>query len=420
MKKEKESSKKLFSKKVKPEKIIIKIKSWNGIGDLLFCTPTLRAIKEVYPNAYIQVSTNCPQLLEGNPHVDKIDRVSKEGTFLGYDDPIHRKNPTCHHIKKDWEIIRDEYDLKELVEPQLKPEIYLPVAPERGATIGVQVIHKGHWDSKKVWSSFDELAKKPGFVAIPTFKDHKEMVFAISRYKAVVCAEGGISHVAKAVGTPAVVIFGGFAKPEWSGYSDQINICNPQPCSYCYTPSACDNPIHKKCMAEITMDQVLRAVEGLGVIKELTQHNAKQFCQENALQWCKGTGIDVGGGRDPLKGATNIDPVPGTNQGNVKIALQDGSQDYVFSSHTLEHLSNPAENLKEWVRVLKSGGIMYLYLPSPNYIPWRKASMGRWHLHDLSSGVLWEWFKLIPQMEVIEHVEQDRYFGRKIIMRKKS
>ena len=403
----------------KKSKRLIKIKSWNGIGDLLFCTPTLHAIKQSFPEAHITVSTNCPQLLEGNPYVDKIDRITKEGTFLGYADPIHKKNPTKHHIKADWEIIKNEYDLGGLKEPQLKPEIYLPVAKERGATIGVQVMHKGHWDRKKVWPKFDELSKQPGFRPIPKFKDHKEMVSAISRYKAVVCAEGGISAIAKAVGTPAVVIFGGFASPSWSGYEDHINICNPQPCSYCYNPDKCTNLIHKKCMVEITMEQVLRVVEGLGKIPELHTHNAKQFIASDALKWCVGKGIDVGGGRDPLKGSVNIDPVPGTNQENVKIDLKDNSQDFVFSSHTLEHLQNPSANLKEWVRVLKPNGIMYLYLPHDSYVPWRKASMSRWHLHDLTSEVLWNWFKSIPQMEVVEHIERDFYFGRKIILVKR-
>ena len=421
MEKKKLTSRRVFgsSKKATREKRIIKIKSWNGIGDLLFCTPTLKVIKDNYPDSSISVSTNCPQLLEGNPYVDKIDRVSKEGTFLGYADPIHKKNPTKHHIQADYEIIRDAYGLDELVEPLYKPEIYLPVAKERGATIGVQVMHKGHWDNKKVWPKFNKLSRMLGFRPIPKFKDHKEMVFAISRYKAVVCSEGGISHIAKAVNTPAVVIYGGFAKPEWNGYESQINICNPKTCSYCYNPDKCIHPIPRVCMAEITMEQVLIAVEGLYRIPELHNHNAKQFCEEDAKKWCKGVGLDVGGGRWPLPGAINIDPVPGTNQSEFKIDMKDNSQDFVFSSHTMEHLLQPATSVKEWSRVLKPNGIMYLYLPHEDYVPWKRESMPKWHLHNLTQGKLITIFKNSPDMEIIEWRDRDIYFGRTVILRKK-
>jgi SAM-dependent methyltransferase len=413
-------SKKNKSPTLKKPTTYINIKSWNGIGDLLFCTPTLHMIKLGYPETYITVSTNYPDLLEGNPYVDKIDRVSKEGTFLGYDDPIHRKNPTCHHIIKDWEIIRDEYILPDLAEPQLKPEIYLPVAPVRGDTIGVQVDHKGHWDNKKVWPKFNELATRPGFRPIPKCKDIKELVYAISRYKAVVCSEGGISHIARAVNTPTIVIYGGFAKPEWNGYKEQINICNPMHCSYCYNPDKCVHPIPRACLATITMEQVLDAVEGLSRIDSLHKHNAKQFCEADALKWCKGKGVDIGGGRFPLKGADNVDDHPGTNHDQLKLGMADSSQDFVFSSHTLEHLKDPAASLREWSRVLKPNGIMYLYLPHEDYIPWRKETMPKYHLWNLSEAVLTGFLNTVKDLEIIEWVDQDAHHGRKIILRKRG
>ena len=84
-------------------------------------------------------------------------------------------------------------------------------------------------------------------------------------FKAIVCAEGGISHIAKAVGTPAVVIYGGFAKPEWNGYPDQVNICNPLHCSYCYNSRACEKPndIERECMKQITLEQVRNAANDI-------------------------------------------------------------------------------------------------------------------------------------------------------------
>lgn len=46
-------------------------------------------------------------------------------------------------------------------------------------------------------------------------------------------------------------------------------------------------------------------------------------------------------------------------QGTIK----DQEYDFVFASHTLEHIVNPLKALKEWCRVLKPGGLLLLVLP---------------------------------------------------------
>jgi len=394
------------------------IKSFNGIGDLLFVTPTLQRIKEAYPKAKVIVNTNYPQLLDGNPFVDVVG-TRKEGVFLGYPDPIHAKWPEKHHIVSDWEIVSKAYGL-ELEPPELKPQIYLKGLPERRSdVVGVQVIHKGHWHAKKVWPKFHELVRTdPDYLRpIPKVRTVVDLVRLIAGYKAVVCAEGGISHIAKAVGTPAIVIYGGFAKPEWNGYEDQINVCNEKWCSYCYDPRPCRNDIEKLCMKEITVEQVLRLVEGLNKIAELTRGNAKQFIEQDALRWCKGKGVDVGAGRWPLKGARQIDEGP--EEDAYCIGEPDSSLDFVFSSHCLEHLDSPTLALKEWARILKPGGVLYLYLPHPYYVPWRKESMPKWHKHNF-------YMKDVVRMvgdvgfEVIETVERDWWFGQKIIARRRG
>ncbi len=45
------------------------------------------------------------------------------------------------------------------------------------------------------------------------------------------------------------------------------------------------------------------------------------------------------------------------------------SQDFVFSSHLLEHIEDYKGALKEWWRVLKVGGYLCLYLPHKNFYP---------------------------------------------------
>ena len=122
----------------------------------------------------------------------------------------------------------------------------------------------------------------------------------------------------------------------------------------------------------------------------------------------------MGGGHWPLKGSRSIDDRESENA--YKIMELDGSLDYVFSSHCLEHLEKPKEALKEWIRVLKQGGVLYLYLPHTDYMPWRKESMPRWHKHNL---YLLDVFEMLARIEVIEIVPKDFWFGQKIIGRKK-
>ncbi len=43
--------------------------------------------------------------------------------------------------------------------------------------------------------------------------------------------------------------------------------------------------------------------------------------------------------------------------------LADESVDFVASSGTIEHLTNPLKALLEWKRILKTGGLMYASIP---------------------------------------------------------
>lgn len=49
--------------------------------------------------------------------------------------------------------------------------------------------------------------------------------------------------------------------------------------------------------------------------------------------------------------------------------FEDGTLDWIFSSHTLEHLDEPALALDAWMRALKVGGYLILYLPHKDLYP---------------------------------------------------
>lgn len=51
------------------------------------------------------------------------------------------------------------------------------------------------------------------------------------------------------------------------------------------------------------------------------------------------------------------------------IPLDDASQDFIVSSHVVEHLSNVVRALVEWDRLLKPGGISFIIHPLRNAFP---------------------------------------------------
>jgi len=55
----------------------------------------------------------------------------------------------------------------------------------------------------------------------------------------------------------------------------------------------------------------------------------------------------------------------------ANLSFADNSFDRLIATHVLEHISDPHRVLREWVRVLKPGGILSLLLPTDPGIVWR-------------------------------------------------
>ena len=92
--------------------------------------------------------------------------------------------------------------------------------------------------------------------------------------------------------------------------------------------------------------------------------NAAQFAIPFAKHVCKGLGVDVGCNRHEWSFPGAIPSDPEINHFSATEFHSDFENlDYVFSSHCIEHLPNWVEALDYWHTRLKSGGVVFLYLP---------------------------------------------------------
>lgn len=119
--------------------------------------------------------------------------------------------------------------------------------------------------------------------------------------------------------------------------------------------------------------------------------------RRRALEYCSGVGLDIGASYWPLPGSTPIDTELGPGTANRIEDIPLGSQNYVFSSHCLEHISDWQSALDCWVDKLKVGGVLFLYLPHP--------SCKLWHM---SNPQMRETHKWVPTPDVIRRAVVDR------------
>jgi SAM-dependent methyltransferase len=98
-------------------------------------------------------------------------------------------------------------------------------------------------------------------------------------------------------------------------------------------------------------------------------------CRASLAPYCQGNGIDIGFGGDPIVPHAICMDLPTAYARYKQYAqhlhgraedlhwFRDGSLDWVYSSHVLEDFPATREVLDEWLRVVRPGGHLVLYLP---------------------------------------------------------
>ena len=107
-------------------------------------------------------------------------------------------------------------------------------------------------------------------------------------------------------------------------------------------------------------------------MKECSKSIQRRLREPQFLQkYFKGDGLDIGGKPDPLSLYVELFPLISSvrtwdiEDGDAQFleSVQENHFDFVHSSHCLEHLHDPHEGIKNWLRVLKPGGFLVITVP---------------------------------------------------------
>ncbi|VTU02535.1 Methyltransferase type 11 OS=Acidiphilium sp. JA12-A1 GN=ACIDI_19c00220 PE=4 SV=1: Methyltransf_23 [Gemmataceae bacterium] len=90
-----------------------------------------------------------------------------------------------------------------------------------------------------------------------------------------------------------------------------------------------------------------------------------------ATHYLVGDGLDVGSGSDPLSKVAHLFPLIRSvttfdlPDGDAQLLAKhpDDRFDFLHSSHCLEHVRDPREALRNWVRVVRPGGHLVVLVP---------------------------------------------------------
>jgi len=111
-------------------------------------------------------------------------------------------------------------------------------------------------------------------VEIINVASFREAAAALAGMTLAVVPEGGLHHAAAAVGTPAVVIFGGFIPPAVTGYASHINLAAGG--EACGSWSRCDHC--RRALGSITVEQVYGFALELFNQSAATSRRAQAVC----------------------------------------------------------------------------------------------------------------------------------------------
>jgi len=274
-----------------------------GIGDVLVCTPAIRALREHYPDCHIitySTSVRHTDVLVNNPCIDSV-RILSPRYLLRY--PVHlyaylfnRKLLRYTSLSFQWinfyptiiqlsakEVVGQIFDIT-IRDKNI--ELFLTKEEERAAkqklspyeNVVIMHIHSRtsanhHWSMKK-WAALVRALPEYTFIQVGLkdepcvegavdwrSKTSLREIFALLKYAtSFVGVDSSVAHATNAFNVPGVVLFGDTSPVHW-GHPNNVNIYKGLECSPCYQILGRDPcPFQHECMDLISVDEVKQAL----------------------------------------------------------------------------------------------------------------------------------------------------------------
>lgn len=375
----------------------VKIKRKMAVGDVFLLTPIIAELKVKNVFKTIFVSTDCPQLLESNPDCVVRPNDFKYNTDNEYNlDMAYESRPNMHIVDAYAEAMGLPKLLRRL------PVLYLSNdeikwAKENCASLPDDyfVLHAGptNWPGRNLpESTFMKVVEviknelgypvyeigHAGRIANTNKKflrvNWKQSAGLIMHAKGFIGIDSAPMHIAQAFEIPSAVIFG-CINPKCRIVIPALTqaVIGDVACKFCHhwrpSPRTFSDCLRgePECMKQIKPEKILQSLEIAMRNKAFFSETAK--IRDRVLAFCKGKGIDIGCKDDKIvPTALGIDrkPAKGVDKvldASAPLPYTDGEFDYVYSSHCLEDIEDTERTLAEWLRILRKGGYIILYLP---------------------------------------------------------
>ena len=260
---------------IRPRTLFIRRIS-NALGDNLLLSVLLPGIRKKWPQYKVVVETPLPELFWHNPHVDWVTTKHlktvrrhikpKYRVITGTESPITAQMRSYIGLHNPFPpqifLIRRELDAAR----QRFGGSYIAVCPSSKTRFAANRKEWGINNFQKLIDLFGKhrfvqvgLAEDPLLTGVVDARGLpvRQSAAVIANADLFVGLEGGLMHLAKAVGTKSVIIYGGYVRPEISCYHDNLNIYSPVHCSPCYSSEKASSECPTmECMRQIRPEDV--------------------------------------------------------------------------------------------------------------------------------------------------------------------
>ena len=257
----------------------------SGIGDVILCTPGLRAVKAAHPTGRIRFYTNAIDLVRGLPYIDEVlpfgDRPDGS-IYVDYlklvPSPVHLARLIGDRMGVNVTDVQPDCIVDEtLVERFRRDWAHLPrpwvVVLRRASRFTPNKDWaEDAWEALlgnlSGWASVIEIGVREGGASEPAaantldLRGDTSIAELAALMKAADIHVGPVSgpmHIAAAVRTPSVVIIGGYEHPVNAHYAGNTELYTAVPCAPCWLREPC--PFDLKCLRAITPEHVAGAIQ---------------------------------------------------------------------------------------------------------------------------------------------------------------